>query len=68
LFGFVDQLIRGRAVSCDDAAQRTDFADVAYERARVDVPDGRNLVAIEIKLGGFGGTPVGADLRKFAND
>jgi len=64
----MNQLVRGRAVCGDHAAQRADFANMAYERARVDIPDGRNLVAIEIKLRGFRGAPVRTDLREFAND
>jgi len=46
-------LLAGRAVGGNDAAKRADIANVADERARVDIPDGRNLVAIQIKLGGF---------------
>jgi len=61
-------LVCGRSVCGYHAAQRTDLADVAHERARVDIPDDRNFVAIEIKLRGFGGTPTRADLREFAND
>jgi hypothetical protein len=68
LFGFVDQLVGWRAVGGHDAAKRTDVANVAYERARIDIPDGGNFVAIQIKLSGFGGAPVRRDLRKFADD
>jgi len=64
----MDQLIRGRAVGCNDAAQRADLANVAYQSARIDVPDGRNFMAIQIKLRGFRGTPVRADLRELTNN
>src|SRR5713101_1492862 len=68
LLGFMNQLVRGSAVGRHHTAQRAEFADVAYQRARVDIPDDRNLVAIEIELRGFRGAPVGADLRKLAHD
>src|SRR6202023_3069675 len=64
----MNQLIRGRAVSGDNAAQRADLANMAHERAGIDVPDGGNLVAVEIKLRGFRGAPVGADLRELADN
>ncbi len=67
LFGFVDQLVGWRAVGGHHAAKRADIPNVAYERARVDIPDGRNLVAIQIELSGFGGAPVRRDLGKFAD-
>jgi hypothetical protein len=67
LLRFMNQLIRGRAVGRDDAAQRADFANVPNQRARIDIPDDRNFVAIEIKLRGFRGTPTGANLRKLAD-
>jgi hypothetical protein len=41
---------------------------VEHKRARVDIPDNRNFVAIKIELRAFTGTPVRCDLRKFAND
>ena len=44
------------------------LADVENEGARIDVPDDRNLVAIEIKLRAFAGAPVGSDLGEFADD
>jgi hypothetical protein len=64
----VDQLIRRSAIRRNDAAQRADFANVTHESARIDIPDGGNFVAIQIKLRGFRGAPVGADLREFANN
>jgi hypothetical protein len=39
-----------------------------HEGSRIDVPNYRNLVPIEIKLRGFRGTPVGRNLRELAND
>jgi hypothetical protein len=68
LFGLEDQLLGGRAVGCDDAAQGANIANVADERAGVDIPDGGNFVAVQIELGGFGGAPVRRDLRKLAHD
>jgi hypothetical protein len=54
----MNQLIGGRAVGCNDAAQRAHFANVAHQRACIDVPDRRNFMAIQVKLRGFRGTPV----------
>ncbi len=68
LFGFVDELVGGRAVGGNYAAERADVANVADERACVDIPDGGNLVAIQIELGSFGGAPVRRDLGKLADD
>lgn len=68
LLGFKDQLLGGRPISGDDAAQRADIANVADESACIDVPDSRNFVAIQIKLGGFRGAPVRRDLREFAHN
>ena len=68
LLGFVDELIGGRAVGGDNAAKRADIANVANERARVDIPDDGNFVAIQIELSGFRGAPIRGDLRKFAHD
>jgi hypothetical protein len=68
LFCFMDQLLGGRAVSGYKAAERADVPNVTYERAGVDIPDSGNLVAIQIKLGGFRGAPVRRDLRKLADD
>ena len=56
-----------RAVGRDHAAQRTHVADVANQRARVQIPDHGNLVAVQIELRGFRGAPVGSDLRKLAH-
>jgi hypothetical protein len=38
---------------------------VAHERARVHVPKNGNVIALEIGLRGFFGTPIGSDARKF---
>jgi len=67
LFGFVDELVGGGAVSGHHAAECADIANVTDERARIDIPDGGNFVAIQIELSGFGGAPVRRDLRKFAD-
>jgi hypothetical protein len=64
----MDQLVGGGAVSGNDSAERADIANVADERARIDIPDGGNFVAIQIELGRFRGAPVRRDLRKFADD
>ena len=68
LLGFEDELVAGSAVGGDNAAKGANIANVAYEGARVNVPDDGNLVTVEIKLSGFGGAPVGGELRKFADD
>src|SRR5208282_4358236 len=68
LLGFEDQLFGGRAVRGYDAAKSAHFANVADERARVDIPDSGNLVAIQIELRGFRGAPVRGDLRELAYD
>jgi hypothetical protein len=39
-----------------------------YQRAGVDIPDGRNLVAIQIQLRGFCGTPIRSGLRKLSHN
>jgi hypothetical protein len=41
---------------------------VPHQRAGIDIPNGWDFVTIEIKLRGFRGTPVGADLRELADD
>jgi hypothetical protein len=41
---------------------------VADEGARVDVPDDGNFMAIQIKLRGFRGAPVGRNLLKLSHD
>jgi len=58
----MDQLICGGAVGGDNSAQSADLANVTDQGARINVPDGGNFVAIEVKLRGFRGAPVGADL------
>ena len=61
-------MIGGSAVGRKNAAESADFAQVANERARVNVSDDRDAVALEICLRGFAGAPVGRKLRKFADD
>ncbi len=68
LFGFENQLVGGSAIGGDHAAQRANFADVANQRARVDIPDDRNFVAIQIELCRFRRAPVRGNLREFADD
>jgi hypothetical protein len=68
LFGFEDQLFRGGAVGGNDTAKRAYFADVADKRARIDIPNDGNFVAVQIELGGFSGAPVRGDLRELADD
>jgi len=68
LLGFEDQLFGRSAVGGDDAAERTNVANVPNEGARIDIPNDWNLVAIQIQLGGFSGAPVRGNLRKFAHD
>ncbi len=68
LLGFENQLFGGRSIRRDNAAQRADVSNVAHQRASVDVPDDRNLVPVQIQLGGFRRSPVGRDLREFPHD
>ena len=64
----MDELIGGSAVGGDDAAKRTDVANVADESARVDIPDDGNFMPVQIELSGFCGAPVRRDLRELPND
>jgi len=41
---------------------------VAHQRARIDIPNRGNFVAIQIKLRRFRRTPIGRNLRKLPND
>src|SRR5690349_8824472 len=68
LLGFEDQLFRGSAIGGDDTAQRADIADVPNQRAGINIPDDRDLVPIQIKLGCFSRAPVRGDLRKLAHN
>jgi len=61
-------LVGGRAIGGYNAAKRPNIANVANKRAGIDIPDSGNFVAIQIKLGGFGGAPIRRDLRKFAHN
>ena len=68
LFRFENQLLGGSAVGCNDAAESANIAQVADERAGINVPDDGNLVAVQIELRGFRRAPVRRDLRKLAHD
>jgi len=68
LLGFEDQLLGGSAVGGHDAAESANIANVAYEGAGIDIPNGGNFVAIQIELGGFGRAPVRGNLRELAHD
>jgi hypothetical protein len=68
LLSLVDQLLGRRAVGGHDATHGAGIANMADERARVDIPNSRDFMAIQIELRGFGGTPVRGDLRKLANN
>jgi hypothetical protein len=41
---------------------------VPHQRARIDIPNRRNFVAIQIQLRGFRRAPVRRNLRELAND
>ena len=66
---------RASATSCSagvpsvDTTPRSapDTANVAHQRARIQIPDHGNVVAAQVGLRGFGGTPVRRQLRKFAH-
>ena len=64
----VDQLFGGRAVGGDHAAQRSDAADVPHQGARIQIPDRREFVAIQVMIGGLRGAPVGRQGGKLAHD
>ena len=68
LLGFENQLLRGRAIGRNNAPQRTDFADVPHQSARINVPNSRNFVAIQVQLRAFRRPPVRRNLRKFTHD
>jgi hypothetical protein len=68
LFRFKDQLVGRRTVGGNHAAQRAHLADVANQRARVDIPDHGNLVTIQIELCCLCGTPIRRDLREFPDN
>jgi len=68
LLRFKNKLIGRRTVSGDYATQSAQLPYVANQRARINIPDNRNFVAIQIELRGFGGTPVRSNLRELAND
>jgi hypothetical protein len=68
LLGFVNQLIARSAVGGDNTAKSANIANVANEGAGINIPDDGNFVAIQIELGGFGGTPIGRELREFADN
>ena len=67
LLGFENQLLGGRAVRSDNTAERADIANVPNERARVDIPNNGNFVAVQIKLCSFRGSPIRGHLRKLPN-
>ena len=68
LFGFKNQLFRWRAIGGDYAAQRAYFADVAHQCARINVPNHRDFVTIQIELRALRRPPVRRNLREFPND
>src|SRR6266853_9873 len=68
LFGFENQLFGRSAIGGDHAAQRTHVANMAYQGASIDVPNHRDLVAVQIELRRLRRAPVGGNLRKFAHD
>ena len=58
----------GSAVGRDDAAQRAHIAEVPHQRARIQIPNHRDAVALQILLRGFAGAPVRSERGKFAHD
>ena len=61
-------MIGRSAVGRNHTTQCADFANVADECAGIKIPDDRNLVAVQIKMRGFGGAPVRSDLGEFTHD
>lgn len=66
--GFKNQLIGCRAIGRHHPPQGPYLADVAHQGARIDIPNDRDVVTIQIKLRGLRGAPVGRDWREFADD
>ena len=63
-----DQLVRVELEVRNDAAHHAVGAQVAHECAGVDLGEHGNLVALEVFLGDFLGTPVRADARELADN
>ena len=64
----MNQLIGRCSVRGNDSAESAYFSNVPYQRARVDIPDHGNLVAVEVQVRCFRGAPAGSDVREFADD
>ncbi len=68
LLGFENQLL-GRSTVCGhNTAKRPNITNMANERARVDIPDGWDLVPIQIQLSGFRRAPVRGHLRELTHN
>src|ERR1700730_7919471 len=59
---FEHELFRGSSIRGYDTAQRSDVSDMTHECASIDIPNHWNFVAVQIKLSGFRGAPVGGHL------
>jgi hypothetical protein len=68
LLGLENDLVGGRAVGRNDAAQRPDVANVAHQRACIDVPNDGDLVAVQVKLRAFRRPPIRRDLGEFPDN
>ena len=68
LLGLKNQLLRRSPVRRDHSPQSANVPDVAHQRARINVPNNRNFVTVQIKLSAFRRSPVGRDLREFADN
>src|SRR5256884_644515 len=68
LLGLENDLVGGRAVGRNDAAQRPGVANVAHQRACIDVPNDGDLVAVQVKLRAFRRPPIRRDLGEFPDN
>ena len=64
----MNQLIRRRSIRANYAAQCAHFPDVPHQRSRVNVPNDRDFVPVQIELRCFRRAPVRRNLRKLAHD
>ena len=64
----MNQLIRRRTIRSYHPAQRAKLPQMPNQRPRIDIPNHRNLVPVQIQLRRLCRPPARAHLRKFADD
>jgi hypothetical protein len=65
--GLGDQLFGRSAVRRNDAAKRPNIAQMANERARIEIPNHRNAMALQIGVRRLARAPIRRQRRKFAH-